>query len=313
MRTRIVYGLLLAFAVVLAGARGSAAASDVQPTAASETPARFYLVQDAAPGGPPPGMGAGIMDLIQRAQPLRFLADPDVRAEIGLAPEQEQKINELREKATGLFTRVREDMQARFQQRLRPDMTDEERQALRQEAMQAMGDAMQEARASFEGMMEEANTLLTPQQKEKLAAVTQERSTMDVATGGLSILLTAQAREACDLTRDQIDQIRVMLKGLTTEAKELRDRLFGADRQLTAEDMKSDKFKEMKAQHEEMVKRTRDKILSIFGAEQREKVEKFLANRRGFGGRMGGMGGMRGPMPGAGGPPANPPAPAPAK
>ena len=66
----------------------------------------------------------------------------------------------------------------------------------------------------------------------------------------------------------------------------MRDRLFGAGKELTQEDMQSDKYKEFQTQRQDMIAKTREKILSIFGAEQREKVEKFLAAPRGPGGRM---------------------------
>jgi hypothetical protein len=298
MRTKIVHGLLLAVVIVLGAAATRASA------------------QEAAPGGPPPGMAAPggddlrarMTDFAQRAQRLRYLEDPDVRAEIGLSPEQEQKITELRERATGLITRIREDMQAKFMSRVTPDMTDEERQALRMEAMQAIGDATREAQGSFEAMLTEANTLLTPEQKEKLAVVTKERTLLDQTSGGLAVLLTQQAREQLALTRDQVAQIRVLLKGLANDGQEVRDKLFGAGKELTQEDMQSDKYKEFRTQRQDMIAKTREKILSIFGAEQREKVEQFLSSRRGFGG--GRMGGMRGPRPPAGGPPATPPAPA---
>ena len=305
MRTKIAYSLLLAVVILLGAAAARVAA------------------QDAAPGGPPPGGGfpgmgmfgteedrAKMAALMQRAQGLRYLADADVRTEIGITPEQEQKITELREQGMNMGARIRDEIQATIQSRMRPDMTDEERAAVRLEAMQTIGDAIRGASADFEKMLGEADTLLTPQQKEKLAAVTRERSTLEQATGGLAVLLTAQAREACALTRDQVDQIRVLLKGLANDGQEVRDKLFGAGKELTQEDMQSDKYKEFRTQRQDMIAKTRDKILSIFGAEQREKIEKFLAAPRGPGGRMRGMGGMGGMRPPAGGQPAAPPAPA---
>lgn len=305
MRTKIAYSLLLAVVILLGAAAARVAA------------------QDAAPGGPPPGGGfpgmgmfgteedrAKMAALMQRGQGLRYLADADVRTEIGITPEQEQKITELRERLMNMGARIRDEIQATIQSRMRPDMTDEERAAVRLEAMQTIGDAIRGASADFEKMLGEADTLLTPQQKEKLAAVTRERSTLEQATGGLAVLLTAQAREACALTRDQVDQIRVLLKGLANDGQEVRDKLFGAGKELTQEDMQSDKYKEFRTQRQDMIAKTRDKILSIFGAEQREKVEKFLAAPRGPGGRMRGMGGMGGMRPPAGGQPAAPPAPA---
>ena len=304
MRTKIAYSLLLAVVIFLGAAAARVAA------------------QNAAPGGQPPGGGfpgmgmfgteeerAKMAALMQRGQGLRYLDDADVRTEIGITPEQEQKITELRERGTNMGARIRDEIQAQMQGRMRPDMTDEERAAVRLEAMQMIGDAIRNVSADVEKMLGEAETILTPQQKEKLAVVTRERSALEQSTGGLAILLTAQAREACALTRDQVDQIRVLLKGLASDGQAVRDRLFGAGKELTQEDMQSDKYKEFQTQRQDMIAKTREKILSIFGAEQREKVEKFLAAPRGPGGRMRGMGGMGGMRSPAGGPPATPPAP----
>jgi len=297
VRTKIAYSLLLAVAILLGAAAARVAA------------------QNDAPGGGFPGMGmfgteedqARMAALMQRAQDLRYLADADVRTEIGITPEQEQKITELRERGTNMGATIRAEIQAKIQSRMRPDMTEEERAALRLEAMQTIGDAILGASADFEKMLVEADAILTPQQKRKLAAITRERSSLEQATGNLSILLTAQAREACALTLEQIDRICVLLKGLANESKEVRDGLFGADKELTPEDLKSDKYKAFLSRRKDLIANTRDKILAIFGTEQRDKVEKFLSARRGFGRRMGGMGGLRPP---AGGPPAAPPPPA---
>lgn len=302
MRTKIAYSLLLAVVIFLGAAAARVAAQNAAPGA-------------QPPGGGFPGMGmfgteedrAKMAALMQRGQGLRYLEDADVRTEIGITPEQEQKITELRERGTNMGARIRDEIQAQMQGRMRPDMTDEERAAVRLEAMQMIGDAIRNVSADVEKMLGEAETILTPQQKEKLAVITRERSALEQSTGGLAILLTAQAREACALTRDQVEQIRVLLKGLASDGQAVRDRLFGAGKELTQEDMQSDKYKEFQTQRQDMIAKTREKILSIFGAEQRDKVEKFLAAPRGPGGRLRGMGGMRPP---AGGQPASPQAPA---
>lgn len=295
MRTKIAYSLLLAIVILLGVAAARVAA------------------QNVAPDGPPPGGGfpgmfgteedrARMTALMQQAQGLRYLADADVRTEIGITPEQDQKIGELRERGMNMGAAIRAEIQAKIQSRMQPDMTEEERAAVRLEAMQTIADAIRDASADFEKMLGEAEAVLTPRQKEKLAVITRERSALEQATGNLSILLTAQAREECDLTLDQIDKICVLLKGLANESKQARDKLFGADKELTKEELESDVYKGFLASRQELIARTRDKILAIFPTQQRDKVEKFLATPRGFRGRRGGIGALR--------PPAAPPAPA---
>ena len=107
MRARIASSVLLAVVILLgsAVARG-AARSD-------------------APGGPPPdgeprGMSiftndedrAQMTALMQRARSLRYLADADVRTEIGITPGQESEITALRDRATKLGAALRDEIQA---------------------------------------------------------------------------------------------------------------------------------------------------------------------------------------------------------
>jgi Spy/CpxP family protein refolding chaperone len=283
-----------------AGAR----ATDGRPPAVlavQQATARFQLAQDG--GGPPGGILSQLTDeererlrtLIQRGMLLRQLDDPEVRADLGFTPEQEKKFQDLKQQAMSLVGRIQEDIRAKFDGQSQADMTDDEKQALRRDMMQAGFDAFREAMGNFEQMMNEAGDALTPEQRDKLATLSRDRATTEIATGGLSILLTQQAREACGFTSDQVDRIRAILKGLEADAKELRDRIFGPGKELTKEDMQSEKFKDLKARHDEMVKKARDRIMTLFGTEQREKVEKFLAQRRGPGRPGAGQPGRSGP------------------
>lgn len=313
MRTKIAYSLLLAIVILL----GAAAAR----VAAQNAP---------APGQGMPGMEmftteeerARMTAFVERAQSLRYLTDADVRTEIGITPEQDQAISQLRERGTNLAAAIRAEIQAKIQARMRPDMTPEEGMALRLEAMQTIADAIRDASADFEKMLGEADAVLTPRQKKQLITITRERAALEEATGNLAVLLTAEAREACSLTLEQIDQICALLKSLANETKQVRDKMFGADKELTKEDKESAMYKEFQTLRADMIARTRDKVLAIFATEQRDKVEKFLATHRGFRERRGGFGAMRPPAapapatPGSAAPatpaPAAPATPAPA-
>ena len=290
MRTKIAYSLLLAVAILLGSAVARGAA------------------RNDAPDGPPPGGGfpgmsmfgteedrARMATLMQRAQGLRYLADADVRTEIGITPGQDLEITRLRERATNLGAAIRAEIQAEIQSRMRPDMTEEEQAVLRLEAIQIIADAILDATANFEKMLGEANAILTLKQKKKLAAITHERSALEEATGNLAVLLTAEAREACGLTLEQVDKICVLLKSLAGELKRTRDKLFGADKELTNEDRQGGVYKDFLALRKDSIARTREKILAIFPTQQRDKVEKFLATHRGFRTRRGGIGTLRPP------------------
>ena len=67
--------------------------------------------------------------------------------------------------------------------------------AERDEWLACMAQAMQEARADFEMMVSEAENVLAPDQRERLAAIGRERAEAETLTGGLSALLTARARQ----------------------------------------------------------------------------------------------------------------------
>lgn len=312
MRARTVYRLLVAVVTFGAAWAGGAMASyaDVPVAlAAAEGAARVRIAEEAGPDGPATGVrraGGGdesrarTMAMMRRGQVLQLLEDPDVMGELGVTPQQEKKIAELREKAMSLLTHIREQTQAKIEQQITPDMSDEEKMAIRREAMQAMAQAMQEARADFEIMISEAENVLAPDQRERLAAIGRERSEADTLTGGLSLLLTARAREECGLSRDQVEQIRVMLKRLEADAKALREKTLkqaakgpppddpqgesargenAKGENAKGEDADDEDPRGFQAQHRLMVKKTRGRIMTILTGEQGEKVEKFLASR----------------------------------
>jgi len=299
VKTTIACGVLLAVVILL----GSAVARGAAGSGAPDGP---------PPDGEHPGLSifsneedrAKMAGLMQRARSLRYLEDADVRTEIGIMPEQELEINALRERATNLGTTIRDEIRAELLSRLHPDMTEEEQAALRLEAVQIIADTLLGARADFESMLDQANEILTLRQKKQLADITRERSALEETTGNLAVLLTAEAREACGLTPEQVDKICGLLKRLAEDVKRTRDKTFGADKKLTKEERESDAYKDFLALRKSMIERTREKVLAIFPTRQRDKVEEFLNTHRGFRGPRRGMGAMGTP-----GAPRRPPAP----
>ena len=292
MRTRIASSLLFAVVLLI----GSAVARGAAPSDAPDV---------SPPGGEHPGMSiftndedrARMTAIVQQAQSLRYLAYADVRTEIGITPDQESEIERLRQQAMTLGAAIRAEIREQFLSRLHPDMTEEEQAALRVEAPQIIAETILSAGPNFEKMLGEANAVLTLQQKKKLADITRVRSDLEEATGNLSVLLTAEAREACGLTLEQIDKISALLKSLAGEVKRTRDQLFGANKKPTKEDRQGDLYKDYLALREGAITRTREKILAIFPTVQSDKVKQFLDTHRGYRGRREGFGGLRPPVP----------------
>lgn len=309
--TRILLtGILAAMAAATLAAPAAAAAV----TAVQEQPARFQTVQNMGGGGEAFMASLSeeergrLTEMMRRGQQLRLLDDASVREELKISPEQLEKFTALKEKVTALGNKLREELQEKIQGMARPDMTPEEQAAMRQEIIQVVGNTVRSNLGYLEDMVQEADTIMTPAQRDQLVQVTSERTLAEIATGPLAVLLTPQAKEELGLSGDQVAQIRVMLKGLEADYREMRDKMFGAGKEPTADDLKTEKGQDFKRLHQELITKTRDRILTIFGPEQREKTEKYLAARVARTGRGGRTGmGMRN-RGGQGGPGAQAPA-----
>ena len=277
--------------------------------ASAEQPARFFLVQNA--GGPPQGMGWGgmenlfspeerdrIQQIIQRGQQLQFLDDPDVRGELKVTPEQEKKFQDLKDRAQALFQAIGADVQARIKERMpTPDMTDEQRMAAIQDIRMVIADTVRGALNEVEGMVGEANGMLTEEQRSQLKVLAPQRAQTDQLTNGLAYLASTKAREEFAFTYEQSEKIKMIVRDLETEVRKARDDVAGPGKEPTAEELRSEKFAPFLAQQKEMVKKAFDRILTILTGDQRDKVQKWYDTRmargqrgmgRGFGGRMGG-------------------------
>jgi len=322
MRTRTLGRVALAVVAVLLPV-GLAAASGGPPARAAvldEQP-RYFLAQDSGSmGGSPLELFMShfseeertrFEDMMQRGRQLRYLEDPDVRADLRFSTDQDEKFQAVREKAMNMGSTIAEELRAKFEGRFSPDMTPEERQAALNEIIAEVAKTVRAVTNDLEGMLSEANKVLTPEQRTKLAAIVGEKTDYDIAVGYLASLLLPRARNECDLSTDQQDSIRLILKDLATEYRSLRNKTFGADKVLTAEDKKGEKYQEFNTRHQQLIAKTRDRIMMLFLSDQREKIEKYLASNqarwRSVGGRFGSFGGM-GRRPGAA-PGATPPAP----
>jgi truncated hemoglobin YjbI len=262
-------------------------------------------------------------EMFRQAQGLQYLDDPDVRNDLKITPQQEKKIQELREQATGLVSAIGEDLRARFQDRTPPpDMTDEQRQAYMQEMANAVAETVRGSLNEFEGMLGEVNTMLTDEQKAMLKQIGPMRAQSDQLTGGLSYLTTSRAREEFAFTYDQAERIKMIVRDVEADAKKLREEVAGPGKEPTPEELRGEKFAPFREGQKEMVKKALGRIMTILTGEQRDKVQKWSETRmgrsgwQGMRGRRGGPaggqpeGGPEGPRPGAppeGQPPAPPP------
>jgi uncharacterized protein YjbJ (UPF0337 family) len=176
-----------------------------------------------------------------------------------------------------------------------------------------VADTVRGALNEVEGMVGEANGMLTEEQRSMLKVIGPQRAQSDQLTSGLAYLASTKAREEFAFTYDQSEKIKMIVRDLETEAKKARDDAFGPDKQPTAEDLRSEKFAPFVEQQKERVKKAFDRIITILTGEQREKVQKWYdtrMNRGPRGMRGGGFGGRFGGGPGAGGPQQGAPAPA---
>ena len=289
--------------------------------ASGEQPARFFQVQNE--GGPPQGMGGGMagmmnmfspeerdrmQQIMQRAQDLRYLDDPDVRTELKINPDQEKKFQDLKDRAQALFQAIGTDVQARIKDRMpTPDMTDEQRLAAIEDIKAVVADTVRGALNEVEGMVGEANGMLTEEQRTQLKTLAPQLTLSDLLTNGLSYLGSTKARDEFAFTYDQSEKIKMIVRDLETDVRKDRDDVTG--KEPTAEELQSEKFAPFRTLQKERIKRAFDRILTILTTEQREKVQKWYDTRMTRGPRGMGRGFGRGP--GGGGPGGPPPTAAP--
>jgi hypothetical protein len=262
------------------------------------SPARFYRVQDT--GGPPPGMaGQGpppmwggmmemftpeergrISEMMQRGRDLRFLDDPDVRSELKINPQQEQKIQELRDRAQALFTAISADVQARIRDHMpTPDMPEEARQAAIDEIRQIVVDTVRGALNEVETMMGEATALLTDEQKAMLKLVGPQRTQTEQLVDGLFYLTTSRARDEFKFSYDQSERIKMIVRDVEVDLKKVREEIAGPGKEPTAEELRSEKFAPFRDKQKEFIKKALERIMTILTTDPREQVQKWADTR----------------------------------
>ncbi|MCX5683013.1 MAG: hypothetical protein NT049_04935, partial [Planctomycetota bacterium] len=209
--------------------------------------------------------------------------------------DQEKKFQDLKDRAQALFQTIGSDVQAKIRDRMpTPDMTDEQRMAAIEDIKMVVADTVRGALNEVEGMVGEANGMLTEEQRTQLKVLAPQLTQSDQLTNGLSYLASTKAREEFAFTYDQSEKIKMILRDIVTDLKKARDDIAGPDKVPTPEELRSEKYAPFRAKQTEMLKRTFDRILTILTTEQREKVQKWYDTRMTRGQRGMGRGGVGG-------------------
>ncbi len=196
---------------------------------------------------------------------LRRLQDPAVRAELDLSGKQEKQIYILQEKIQRLQEGIRADVREILGDRMNSAATAEDRRQIKRDAADIAKEAHRAAARDIDTILNDAAELLTPDQHAKLETINRHRADMHRATGGLAILLEPKVREKLHITDEQADRIRLILKGASKRADDLR-----------TEVARGGPAADAKRRHEQMVRAARERIMSILSAEQREMAQRLL-------------------------------------
>jgi len=328
---------------------------------------RFWLVAEGPDGGGPgggrggrggmgwgsgPGAAAGQPTTDEERQAVgrammyfQALADPEVRAAIGLTPEQDAQMIALHEKVDETRDRAIDKARMEHPSTASTDGSPADENAERErqnELHRAEREAVGKVWPSMYELMKAASDMLTPEQTDKLKTLLEDRQKL-AFLGGLEVLLTAKAKEELNLTDEQQTQIKNILTAAADrfqeamtkqrEAMEAQRQAFegmtGEERRTAGEAMRN----QIGTLREELVKDAKEKVFAVLTDEQKEPAEKMIAeaaeiqrNREPFGGfgrpgadrgdRRGGRAATRAPAtssppaPDASNTPAPPPPPA---
>jgi len=263
-----------------------------RPAVAEEGPT-FRLIAEGGPreggrgrlrdGGPGRG-GPGDSAIQNQMRLFRLLDDPDVRRSIGLAPEQDEQLKALQEKAKATFNRAMDQAKLDRPAAGEPDQPPGDERA--RERRGAMGRAMREAlsgvRPELEALMKTASDLLTPDQADKLKAVDAERAKYRVF-GNLFVLTTRQAKEELGLAEDQQTRIKQVLKEFAdraaTTAKSERDAVTALPETERGEAARS-LWQKLRAQQADLAREARRSVFALLTEDQKKAAERLLEGLR---------------------------------
>ena len=254
---------------------------------------------------------------------FQMLRDEDLRAEAGITPIQERKIESLIKEYDEEQKRIEADIRKQFADR---GGDGEDAQRREYDMRREIGIATRDAQPLLDSIADQAVGLLSDEQKERLQAASQERNRLRMACGDLYLLTTKRAAKAIGIESGQQARIRAVLKeglGRQTERyeamresyRDIIEEIRNMPPEQREEAVRS-RWQEAMKFRDEGITDTRGRVFEILTPSQRDKAEQFLeeAKKEQGGGLMQGGGWMRGGgMPGGGSPggPAGPGAPGP--
>jgi hypothetical protein len=146
------------------------------------------------------------------------MSDPEIRAQIGLTLDQEDKIKAAQEKVNNIHAKAESDVM----KKMVPDATAKVTPEREAEVQKAIAEAWTAAQPQVMPVMEDAVKSLTPAQVEKLRVVFDKRVRLMQGNGPLYILGTEKGKALLLLTDDVSAKIRKMLDDNADKADALR-------------------------------------------------------------------------------------------
>lgn len=192
---------------------------------------------------------------------LSLLTEP-VQKELGLTPEQKEKLKDARRKALGTMRDEPKIDRAKLR-----DMAPEEREKVQQEIAKRNAERAEQVRKQIE-------EILTPQQAEQLKDIKFRQ----VAVGMLS---TGQMPEQIELTDEQRQKLRKI-------QEEMQSKMMQLQREIEEQQQKLRKIQEeMQSKLMQLQRESQDKTLGVLTPEQTKKLKELTGNNSSGGERAG--------------------------
>jgi len=233
---------------------------------------------------------------------FQMLRDEDLRADAGITPVQERKIESLIKEYDEERKHIEDDIRRQFgDRRGDPGGDPQDAQRREYEMRREVAIATRDAQPLLDSIADQAVGLLSDEQKERLQAASQERNRLRMACGDLWLLTTRRAAKAIGLEPGQQQRIRIVLnEGLGRQTKryeEMRDsyrdiieEIRNMPPEQRQEAMRA-RWQEAMKFRDEGITDTRGRVFELLTRTQRDKAEQFLeeARKEQSGGMMGGF------------------------
>ncbi len=220
---------------------------------------------------------------------FNMLQDEDLRAEVDLAPRQEQTIAKLIKEYQEERKRIEHDVRSQIGP---PDAEGADPGALERRRRRETAAAMRDAEPMLALIAQEAVDVLTDEQKERLQEASRERARLRMACGDLWVLTTKRAIEELGLDAGQRLRIRAILDDATKSLHQRYQQVRESFREVPPEARRGEamrrRWQNLRKAREEGLTDIRERLFKVLTPPQREKVEAFLAESKAKAGWQGG-------------------------